>query len=104
MVINQYLRTIQGRKAIVLFTDGVDTTSRRANYQSTVREAEEADALIYPLRYDTYADMNAGGTAADMGRKREYTRRYFWRDHHGRQCQNWRRRTTTGNRDEPRRI
>ncbi|MEO6589933.1 MAG: VWA domain-containing protein, partial [Pyrinomonadaceae bacterium] len=59
-VINQYLRTIEGRKAIVLFTDGVDTTSRRANYQSTVREAEEADAIIYPLRYDTFSDMNAG--------------------------------------------
>ena len=59
-VINQYIRTIEGRKAIVLFTDGVDTTSRRANYQSTVREAEEADAIIYPLRYDTFSDMNAG--------------------------------------------
>lgn len=34
--INQELRRIQGRKAIVLFTDGVDTTSRRASYQSTV--------------------------------------------------------------------
>ncbi len=59
-VINQYLRTIEGRKAIVLFTDGVDTTSRRANYQSTIREAEEADAIIYPLRYDTFSEMNAG--------------------------------------------
>lgn len=59
-VINQQLRYIEGRKAIVLFTDGVDTTSRRGNYQSTVRDAEEADALIYPLRYDTYSDMNAG--------------------------------------------
>ena len=64
-VINQYLRTIQGRKAIVIFTDGVDTTSRRANYQSTIRDAEEADALIYPLRYDTFNDMNPGGYGND---------------------------------------
>ena len=64
-VINQHLRNIDGRKAIVLFTDGVDTTSRWADYQSTVREAEEVDALIYPLRYDTFSDMNPGGYGND---------------------------------------
>lgn len=62
VVIKQYLRRIEGRKAVVLFTDGVDTTSRRASYQSTIREAEETDALFYPIRFDTYNDMNAGGT------------------------------------------
>ena len=59
-VINRLLKQIQGRKAIVLFTDGVDTTSRRANYQSAIREAEESEALIYPVRYDTQSDMNGG--------------------------------------------
>ena len=60
-VINQRFNRIKGRKAIVLFTDGVDTTSRRASYESTVRDAEELDALIYPVQYDTYEDVNAGG-------------------------------------------
>jgi Ca-activated chloride channel family protein len=60
-VINQRFNRIEGRKAIVLFTDGVDTTSRRASYQSTVRDAEEADALIYPVQYDTYDASAAGG-------------------------------------------
>jgi VWFA-related protein len=59
-VINRQLKMIQGRKAVVLFTDGVDTTSRRANYQSTVRDIEETDALFYPIRYDTMSDMNGG--------------------------------------------
>lgn len=59
--LNQFLRGIEGRKAVVLFTDGVDTTSRRADYQTTLRDAEEADAIIYPLRYDTFADMNPNG-------------------------------------------
>lgn len=58
--IKQEIRKIEGRKAIVLFTDGVDTTSRRASYQSTVRDAEEIDAMIYPIRFDTYTDMNGG--------------------------------------------
>ena len=60
MVINQQLSRVQGRKAIVLFTDGVDTTSRHATYQSNVMDAQELDALIYPVQYDTSADMNSG--------------------------------------------
>jgi VWFA-related protein len=60
-VLAQQLNQIQGRKAVVLFTDGVDTTSRSASYQSTVRDAEESDALFYPIRFDTSRDMNPGG-------------------------------------------
>ena len=52
-VSNLELVTSPGRKAIVLFTDGVDTTSRRASYESTVAGVEEIDALIYPIRYNT---------------------------------------------------
>ena len=62
LVINQRLNGLTGRKAVVLFTDGVDTTSRRASYADNVRDAEEADALIYPVQYDTYSDVNSGGS------------------------------------------
>jgi VWFA-related protein len=58
MVINQQLSRVQGRKAIVLFTDGVDTTSRRASFESNVMDAQELDALIYPVQYNTADDMN----------------------------------------------
>jgi VWFA-related protein len=61
MVMNKYLSRTQGRKAIVLFTDGVDTTSGHADYQSNIQDAQELDALIYPVQYDTSRDMNAGG-------------------------------------------
>jgi VWFA-related protein len=60
MVMNQKLNRITGRKAIVLFTDGVDTTSSRADYQSNIMDAQELDALIYPVQYNTAADMNVG--------------------------------------------
>jgi Ca-activated chloride channel family protein len=63
MVINEKLESIAGRKAIVLFTDGVDTTSKRASYESTVRDAEELDALIYPVEYNTYSDPGGGSTS-----------------------------------------
>jgi VWFA-related protein len=52
-VSNLELVTSPGRKAIVMFTDGVDTTSRRATVESTVAGVEELDALIYPIRYNT---------------------------------------------------
>src|ERR1051326_4023927 len=58
---NQYFNRIEGRKAMVLFTDGVDTTSKHATYESTLRDAEELEALIYPVEYDTSSDMGIGG-------------------------------------------
>ncbi len=54
------LEQIEGRKAIVLFTDGVDTTSRRANYQNTIDKVEESGALVYPIKYDTENDQQGG--------------------------------------------
>ena len=53
LTILERLNRIKGRKAIVLFTDGVDTASQRATYQSTLDRVRELDALIYPIQYDT---------------------------------------------------
>lgn len=65
--LNRELNNIQGRKAVVLFTDGVDTTSRRATFDSTLRDSEEADALFYTLRYDTSHDANSGWGGGGYG-------------------------------------
>ena len=51
------LNQIQGRKAIVLFTDGVDTTSSKSSYDKTLALAEESESLIFPIYYNTYLDM-----------------------------------------------
>jgi VWFA-related protein len=67
LVINQRLNREQGRKAVVLFTDGVDTASTHASYQSNVRDAEELDALIYPVQYDTYNDTGGGWGGGNGG-------------------------------------
>ena len=67
LVMNQRLNGVEGRKAIVLFTDGVDTTSRHASYESNIRDAEELDALIYPVQYDTYTDQGGGGSGGPGG-------------------------------------
>ncbi len=57
------LSRIPGRKAVVLFTDGVDTTSHHSSYDRTVDEAEEADALIFPIYYNTFFGNNGGGAS-----------------------------------------
>ena len=58
--LSKKLSRIEGRKAIVLFTDGVDTTSLKASYDETLYEAEESGVLIFPIYYNTFS-RNSGG-------------------------------------------
>jgi len=66
-VVQQKLKSITGRKAVVLFTDGVDTTSRHASYKSTIKEVEESDAAVYSVAYDTSHDVMGGGMPGGGG-------------------------------------
>jgi VWFA-related protein len=59
LVVNDRLRRIRGRKAMILFTDGVDTTSMRVGDAQNLADVLELDALVYPIRYDTFADVQA---------------------------------------------
>jgi Mg-chelatase subunit ChlD len=47
------LRPVKQRKAIVLFTDGVDWHSDNATSDQTLRQVDESEAIIYPIRFDT---------------------------------------------------
>ena len=51
------LNKIEGKKAVVLFTDGVDTTSRRS-YEATVSSAVESEAAVFPIYLNTYLRYN----------------------------------------------
>ena len=55
------LNKVEGRKAIVLFTDGVDTFSSKADYDSNLADAEEADTLIFPIYYNTFSGIRGIG-------------------------------------------
>jgi Ca-activated chloride channel homolog len=55
-VIKEHLGRIKGRKAVVLFTDGVDNTSGAATFASSLREIEASDVLVYPVQYDTFIE------------------------------------------------
>jgi Ca-activated chloride channel homolog len=83
-VVNQKFKNIAGRKAVVLFSDGVDTTSIKADAKSNLDDVYELDALIYPIEYNTYKDVQKmhqkpvnprggqGTTAEDYRKGREY--------------------------------
>ena len=49
------IRKIRGRKAIVIFTDGMDWHSDHATYDGTLRWLDEEGVVVYPIRYDTRA-------------------------------------------------
>jgi Mg-chelatase subunit ChlD len=51
------LQRIKGRKAIVIFTDGVDSYSDRETYEKNRRMIEESGIIIYPIRFDTRDDL-----------------------------------------------
>ena len=64
------IRTIRGRKAIVIFTDGMDWHSDGATFEGTVRGLDEEGVMFYPIRYDTRAtterlarEQSGGGVA-----------------------------------------
>lgn len=59
LIINDELSKVQGRKAIVLFSDGVDTISRYTARRA-LQLIEESDALVYSVYYDTGYDGQAG--------------------------------------------
>ncbi len=58
-VLNQRMAAFTGRKAIVLFTDGVDGGSKKGSYKQTLRDAGETDVVVYTVQYNTRPDLPA---------------------------------------------
>lgn len=68
-LVNSYLKQIGGRKAVVILTDGIDTSSVRATFDSTSRLAAEQYALIYPIQFntDSMLDKKVAATDSNLG-------------------------------------
>jgi Ca-activated chloride channel homolog len=56
LTINEKMNKIQGRKAIVVLTDGVDTASKQATYESAIELAASAGIITYAVQYETRND------------------------------------------------
>jgi Mg-chelatase subunit ChlD len=68
------LEKIRGRKAVVIFTDGVDWYSDQRTDGDNFRAIEESGVIIYPIRYDTREETERmaraqarGGQQVDLG-------------------------------------
>ena len=51
------LSSAGGRKAIVLLSDGVDTSSSRADPTEVTNRFAGEDVIVYPIQYNTYTDV-----------------------------------------------
>ncbi len=56
LTINEKMSRVQGRKAIVILTDGVDTASKQATYESVIDMAASAGIISYTIQYETRND------------------------------------------------
>jgi len=57
LVISEKFAKVPGRKAVVLLSDGVDTSSPKITAEDIVKAAASTDVLIYPIYYDTFDDV-----------------------------------------------
>jgi len=57
LALEEVLKPVKERKALVLFTDGVDTASRKASEKETLELARESYATVYSVYFNTEADL-----------------------------------------------
>jgi VWFA-related protein len=67
LALEDVLKSKRERKALVLFTDGVDSASSKASMGETLDLAKENPATIYPVYYDTENDQDDINRRAGTG-------------------------------------
>jgi VWFA-related protein len=65
------LKEVEGRRAVILFTDGVDLDSIEASAESTARQAEQVGAAIYTVKFETrwWIESQALKQIAEMNKR-----------------------------------
>ncbi len=67
LALEEVLKPVQERKALVIFSDGVDTRSHTVNMNETLELAKETGATIYCVYFDTEADQYRRNTKSVPG-------------------------------------
>ncbi len=60
LTIKRHMSQAKGRKAMILFSDGVDMASEQMDEAGTLRELEESNVMVHSIRYDTRAAVQRG--------------------------------------------
>ncbi|PYP89705.1 MAG: hypothetical protein DMF61_03275 [Blastocatellia bacterium AA13] len=47
------LKSVEGRRAVIIFSDGIDMKSIEASFEGTIKQAEETGAAVYAIMFDT---------------------------------------------------
>lgn len=56
LTVTEKLAAARGRKAIVVLTDGVDTASKLASFESTLQQISSSGIIAYAIQYETRND------------------------------------------------
>ena len=67
LALEDVLKPVQERKALVVFSDGVDTRSRTASKGETLELAKETGATIYCVYFNTEMDQYRRSTKSVLG-------------------------------------
>ena len=67
LALEEVIKPVKERKALILFTDGVDTYSRKASERETLELARETAAPIYCIYYDTERDQYTRSSRPTIG-------------------------------------
>ena len=63
LALKEKFKSVSRRKAVIVLSDGVDTTSQNATAENILQSVGESDALVYPIQYDTYDDVQKSRTS-----------------------------------------
>ena len=63
-VLRRVFDGVDGRKAVVLLSDGLDNGSATATYGGNMHDAEESDVLFYSVQYDPFVEETRVVTTA----------------------------------------
>ncbi len=67
LALEEVLQPVTERTALVLFTDGVDTASRKASMRETLELSKETRATIYSIYFNTQWDRSGMGPRPMIG-------------------------------------
>jgi Ca-activated chloride channel homolog len=67
LALEDVLKPVKERKALILFTDGVDTRSRKASEKDTLELAKETAAPIYCIYYNTEGEQYTRNPGTTIG-------------------------------------